>query len=178
MRFLMFSAMAVLMILTAGQSLAADLSVQQPEGQYKEVIEGPFMGRIDGTITTIGYCAAVPPTLRIRVAGNGVLSFLGVTSLDSEICSVWDGTGEGTMTGSGTATGANGDQINISMTASYSVPLPPPSTMTITGSYTITGGTGRFEGATGSGEIYGEEDLQDLLGVHDCWFRFEGSFRP
>jgi len=56
-----------------------------------------------------------------------------------------------------TLTAANGDELFVSSVATLTDVASPPEGMnySMAGSFTITGGTGRFAGATGSGAIDG-----------------------
>ena len=156
---------------STGDAIAV-MTVSEPVG-------GVFLGRVDGTAQTIGWCD--PYVLKIQVNGTGALSFLGQSTFSGSLCSQWTDVSppfEGNMTGTGTAVAANGDELYMTMTGSYYAGTPPPTTLTMTGTYTITGGTGRFSEATGSGELYGEQDLQDFSGVHASWFGFDGTFLP
>lgn len=57
-----------------------------------------------------------------------------------------------------TIVAANGDELRATYHGTL-VPSPLPPFSTINGSYTITGGTGRFSGATGGGTLGGTENL-------------------
>ena len=54
------------------------------------------------------------------------------------------------FTGSETVTVANGDTLLSSITGAEVIPLPPSVPYGLSGSQTITGGTGRFTGETGN----------------------------
>lgn len=68
----------------------------------------------------------------------------------------WE-TGAGTFGyGGWTLTAANGDHLYVSHQGSFQV---MGDVVPITGTWTVTGGDGRFAGASGHGEIRGESDL-------------------
>ena len=68
-------------------------------------------------------------------------------------------TGDGTATY--TLTGANGDTVVIEMEA---LTTNIPGGVTFAGSYTVTGGTGRFAQATGSGALSGQAIFTSATG--------------
>ncbi len=179
MRLLALSGVLALLVLAGCSNDSLPGSVLQPDSAARSTTaenQGLFLGKIVGTATTTGYCA--PYTLQIHIVGSGPLSFLGETQFDGTICSVWTDNippFEGTMTGDGTAVAANGDIVYMTMEGTYYAQNPPPTTLRITATYTVTGGTGRFAAASGSGTLYGEEDLQNLLGSHAAWFQFNGG---
>ena len=58
-----------------------------------------------------------------------------------------------------TATAANGDELRAEYSGTLS-PTATPPIFAVAGSYRITGGTGRFSGASGSGTLQGIENIQ------------------
>ncbi len=90
----------------------------------------------------------VGPIAYITVTGQGRASHLGKSTASTPNQQVNLVTGEGTATY--TLTGANGDTVVIEMEA---LTTNVPGGVTFAGSYTVTGGTGRFAQATGSGAL-------------------------
>jgi predicted ATP-dependent serine protease len=76
---------------------------------------------------------------------------LGATTAvtDNQIVNVETGGASATYT----LTGANGDTVVLEMI--FQVTFLPNDAVTFEGTYTVTGGTGRFFRATGSGELAG-----------------------
>lgn len=74
--------------------------------------------------------------------------------------------------GTSTLTAANGDAVYLTMTGTVcevgATGLNVPHTFS--GTYTITGGTGRFDNATGSGSVTGGDD-----GWGDVWYQLRGT---
>jgi hypothetical protein len=95
-----------------------------------------------------------------HIHGTGVATYLGLSVVDGNISPTGGATCGGfTATGSDVLTGANGDTLNVTTSETYCPDSTHPGyTMHGVGSYAITGGTGRFKGATGSGDIscYGD----------------------
>lgn len=58
-----------------------------------------------------------------------------------------------------TLTAANGDEVHADYSGSLS-PTATPPIYSIAGTYRITGGTGRFSNASGTGSLQGIENLQ------------------
>jgi len=128
----------------------------------------PFRATVAETFTA-GPCSPTP-SLCVTNTGSGQATHLGmvreftVTVLDLASkpgpgCAT-DGHAETRMT---TLTAANGDQITLAGTG-YSCPTGP-TTLTAVDSYVVTGGTGRFSGASGSGTVTGAIDLANGTAV-------------
>ena len=109
--------------------------------------EVPFHAAFDTTFTaTFGP----GPVAHISVTGEGNASHLGRTGARSRLQDVSLVTGGGVA--SYTLVAANGDSITFDSEFEGTL---PPDPVTFNGSYEITGGTGRFAGATGSGALNG-----------------------
>ena len=93
----------------------------------------------------------VYPFFYISVTGQGNASHLGATSAvtDNQIVNV----NTGMATATYTLTGANGDTVVLEMI--FQTTFLPNNAVTFEGTYTVTGSTGRFYGATGSGDLAG-----------------------
>jgi hypothetical protein len=93
----------------------------------------------------------VYPFLYISVTGQGNASHMGATSAvtDNQVVNVETGSATATYT----LTGANGDTVVLEMI--FQTTFLPNNAVTFEGSYTVTEGTGRFYGATGSGDLAG-----------------------
>jgi hypothetical protein len=93
----------------------------------------------------------VYPFFYISVTGQGNASHLGTTSAvtNNQIVNVETGHATATYT----LTGANGDTVVLEMI--FQTTFLPNNAVTFEGTYTVTGGTGRFYGATGSGDLAG-----------------------
>lgn len=128
----------------------------------------PFRAVVAETFTA-GPCPPIP-SLCVTSTGSGQAAHLGnvrestVTVLDLASkpgpgCAT-DGHAETRAT---TLFAANGDQITLVGTG-YSCPTGP-TTLTAVDSYVVTGGTGRFSGASGSGTITGTIDLANGTAV-------------
>ena len=109
--------------------------------------EVPFRG----AFTTEVEIEFVYPFFYISVTGHGNASHLGATSAvtDNQIVNV----NTGMATATYTLTGANGDTVVLEMI--FQTTFLPNNAVTFEGTYTVTGGTGRFYGATGSGDLAG-----------------------
>ena len=92
----------------------------------------------------------VYPFFYISVTGQGNTSHLGATSAvtNNQIVNVDSGSATATYT----LTGANGDTVVLTMIFQTT---EIPGGVTFAGDYTVAGGTGRFYGATGSGDLVG-----------------------
>jgi hypothetical protein len=89
-------------------------------------------------------------------AGSGNATHLGRTTESGSYTVVeFVGPGLAHLTGEGTQVAANGDTLSYTFDEIVDFNVEP---FTAVGSFTITGGTGRFEGATGGGSF-------DTIGV-------------
>jgi hypothetical protein len=105
----------------------------------------------NASFTTEATMEFVPPFyLRVFVTGEGNASHMGRTSAvtTDQLINLQDGTGTATYT----LTAANGDTLVVAISA---LTTNIPGGVMFEGDYTVTGGTGRFEGATGSGSLAG-----------------------
>lgn len=101
--------------------------------QFKSVVEYPF--------------------LHVTVNSRGQATYMGRTTAftDDQLVSLIDGSGTATYT----LTGANGDTVILALVVQVGGTINVEGGVIFSGSYTITGGTGRFSGATGSGAFGG-----------------------
>jgi len=113
----------------------------------------PFKGTFSGTGT------ASPgercPALTVEIQGTGNFTHLGQFITEQSHCAA--PTSLAFTDGVFTFTAANRDQIRGTYLGEFA-PLDPPL-FTIDGHFTITGGTGRFAGATGGGDASGVQNL-------------------
>ena len=99
----------------------------------------PFKGRSSGVVTTTGF-DPVAMIASTHVEGQGQATHLGQFTVTGDVdVNVVTGIAEGTWT----LTAANGDRLFLTMTG-----RGIDETHGI-GTFTVVGGTGRFEGATG-----------------------------
>ncbi len=106
-------------------------------------------------------CAA--GEMRMNVTGSGNLTHLGKFTDASFVC-LNGTTSPPTFTVHGVLTAANGDLVYLEAAGTT---MPSSQTqMTIDGHFTISGGTGRFEHATGEGAVTGSTDMVTGLTPH------------
>jgi hypothetical protein len=122
----------------------------------------PMNGTING-VATLGTPTLDPQTHSVTVpvssTGSGNLSHLGRVILsETHDTVVLASTGYTTSlieNGVATITAASGDQLDLTFTGSG---VKTANGFNDTIDYTITGGTGRFAGATGSGVIHSTDE--------------------
>jgi hypothetical protein len=126
----------------AGLALATlvVLGLAGPAAAGEEV---PFKGRLEGDVT---ISPLAPPVLSVLVEATGKATHLGKFTL--EIPHLVNA-GKGTAAGSYEFTAADGDTLTADF-AGKATPTATPGVLYIVETATITGGTGRFAGATGS----------------------------
>jgi hypothetical protein len=106
----------------------------------------PFNGSGSGTFTDTS------PTT-VLITGTGYYDHLGFTQLRFPSTITGQATCGGfTATEQDTYTGASGDSVFQTVHDTI-CPTTTPNAFTLTGSFTVTGGTGRFDGASGSGTV-------------------------
>jgi hypothetical protein len=134
--------LALCTLLVPAASIAASAASQVP-------FQGTFPHEQDVISST---CAL--PTICAIFSGTGELRHLGRTT-ESGVASfnavLFFTTGCSPETGTDTLTAANGDQVSLTFTGQVCATGPNSGQDTLT--YTITGGTGRFAGASGTGSL-------------------------
>jgi hypothetical protein len=102
----------------------------------------PFKGRLEGDVTRV----IDPPRVLVDVDATGNATLLGRFTLDiPHVVNPAFGTAYGCYQ----FTAANGDTVYAEFTG-LAMPTETPGVLYIVETATITGGTGRFAGATGS----------------------------
>ena len=133
--------------------LTAVLAV--PAAAQKQV---PFKGSLQGHETDTPEGGPPPTTLNVDGNTTGIASHVGQFSFSYQLTVTL---ADGTATGSAQLIAANGDSIYTTVAGSSEM-TATPGVNSITEINTITGGTGRFENATGSVTL---ERLLDSTGV-------------
>ena len=102
----------------------------------------PFSGNLEGTVTRSG----APPVVTVNISGAGAATQLGefAVSIPHQV-----NIATRTATGQYLFVAANGDTLTATFIG-QSEPTADPNVLYIEEVATITGGTGRFAGATGS----------------------------
>ena len=93
------------------------------------------------------------PILHVTVSSRGQASYLDRTTAftDDQLISLIDGSGTATYT----LTEKNGDTLVLSLVFPVGGTVNVAGGVVFNGTYSITGGTGRFNGTTGSGNFAG-----------------------
>jgi len=93
------------------------------------------------------------PLLHVRVHARGQATYMGTTTAltTDQLVNVIDGSGSATYT----LTGVNGDTLVLALVVPVGGTINVEGGVLFSGTYTITGGTGRFRGAMGSGVFGG-----------------------
>jgi hypothetical protein len=116
--------------------------------------ELPFKTHAKAVVTSLAPGAPCSG-LRVDIVSEGQGTYVGLHTSIQHHCinppSLAFTDGEFTITA------ADGDQLSGTYFGEL-VPIAPPI-FAINGNFTFTGGTGRFEGATGGGTASGEQDL-------------------
>ena len=117
----------------------------------------PFRALIDTEPVIVGSCG--PGCLLLEIGGTGQATHMGRTDFEgpSEVQINLSDPSSGTQTGTSTLTAANGDTIVIAFAGTVEFEGPSPTDpVSFQGTWeVIAGGTGRFEGGTGSGTYRG-----------------------
>ena len=134
----------------------------------------PFIAR--GTFQPDGGAIVCPfvGTVPAVFIGTGVMSHLGKTTfvVTWQTCTL-NAQGQITATGVLNFAGANGDAVEGTFTQTFTLFSPVISRFDLA-PIVITGGTGRFAGATGSARGNGSIDEAALQGV----FEISGTLTP
>ena len=102
---------------------------------------------LKGSIEALETYRVSGPTMSVTATGSGEATHLGRYTVTSEVqVDLPTGTGTGL---SAQYVAANGDRL-FAEGSGQATPTEDPSVFVVVETYTITGGTGRFAGATGS----------------------------
>ncbi|HEU5054174.1 MAG TPA: hypothetical protein VFT78_13735 [Hanamia sp.] len=108
--------------------------------------ENPVTRPLKGTFTIAGQVLQGPPNLHQILTGQGNATHLGNMSFSSDVYVAVTGAPPFQVNGTAVFTAANGDQFFTSVSG-----LSTPADEVVARiNHTITGGTGRFENASGS----------------------------
>ncbi len=121
------------------------LTPQALQAQEEQTFTAKF---ITNVTTVVEY-----PYLHVTVNGLGRAAYMGRTTAftDDQLVSLIDGSGSATYT----LTGENGDTLVLSLVVQPGGTINVEGGVIFSGSYTITGGTGKFAGASGGGNFAG-----------------------
>jgi hypothetical protein len=119
----------------------------------------PFMARYEAQVVSVGPGLGCDARLFLEGAGNGTQ--LGQFTITLGFCGRADGTLDN---GTGTFVAANGDLLNIIF---HGVSDGGHPILHFTSFVTFVGGTGRFEGATGTATVNGIFDANTGAGPAD-----------
>lgn len=110
----------------------------------------PFKGTFQGNDTDCPPPVSCTPTaFVVKTDGTGIGTHLGQFSFTQVITL---NVTNGTDTGTARLVAANGDSIDVAIAGSGQ-PTTTPGVFSITETWTVTGGTGRFAGAQGSAVV-------------------------
>jgi hypothetical protein len=116
----------------------------------------PFGADLQTVPVPTGLCG--PGCIAFEIGGNGQATHMGRTEIAGPSHVQLDATDPtlGTQTGTSTLTAANGDAIVIAFAGTVHFLAPPPTgAVSFEGTWELIDGTGRFEGANGSGTYSG-----------------------
>ena len=144
-------------------SPAATFSKLAPTTTSQSVnAERPFGGRCDTDITISPPLAGdAPDVLRLHIEYLCQLAHLGRTTAIVEQVVTFTGATTAIASNTTVYTAANGDELFVSWTGTAS---SSGADNTFSGPETITGGTGRFAGATGSTWVSGTASFATMTG--------------
>jgi hypothetical protein len=145
---------------TAVLAAASSAVIAAPE-EANQAPARPFKASFS-THEVLNFDLACPtfPFLQGTTTGTGNATHLGKTTLTSTDCVTQVSESQFIFTnGKFTLTAANGDTVTANYSGSLSQVSDSPVS-NLSGSYQITGGTGRFSGASGSGYLQGTSNLK------------------
>ena len=159
--FISLFVISLLMMLVGCSDTGDDLSTLAPKNEESQVLSKqpvPFNGSMDGLVNPGGSVSCDPGWGTINLEAEGEVLHCGRTTLYAENCSQATSQQGGEIeNGFSTLTAANGDQIYVAYSGTFVFDTYPPTMGTFSLTGTIIGGTGRFEGATGSIDIGGTQ---------------------
>jgi len=145
----------------AGPKSGGNPSDSGTEGGFgtSEIKALPFKAHYEAR--SVGVGPGQGCNARLFLEGEGTGTYLGNFTIKLSFC----GRGDGTLdNGTGTFVAADGDLLDITF---YGVSDRGSPVLTFTSYVTFTGGTGRFDGATGTGTVHGTFDTRTNSGPAD-----------
>ena len=139
-----------------GSVILLALAAAWPPGHLRADEDRPLRGTATGAITGV-----VPPN-ELIIEATGAATHLGQFTREERLFLNPDGSFSGTIV----FTAANGDELRADFSGAFT------SATTAEGTYTFTGGTGRFQDATGGATF----EARTPDGVH-VEITFEGTVR-
>jgi hypothetical protein len=140
-------------LVTAATFLSPAATLARSLKPFKAAITFNETVQPDGT----GTCGPIGSSFLGTISGTGQATHMGKVSITSRDCITF--MSATTFTFGSTELvliAANGDKISATYTGTFEI---EDGVGVITGTYTITGGSGRFSGATGRGTVQGLETL-------------------
>ncbi|MGI8580652.1 MAG: hypothetical protein ACR2KX_00520 [Chitinophagaceae bacterium] len=148
-------------------------SIVAPETGNKPISVNAKMNKLGvpfkASFETASRPLAFPPILRLETTGTGIGSHIGKSTLLA-YPTINFRTNPISVSGTLVITAANGDEIFASFTGTRSATNATILAFTIHATYIITGGTGRFQNASGSFEGIST----GTLGIHTGTASYEG----
>jgi hypothetical protein len=142
MKSLLVSILALIFLIPLVRTGFAAPAAQATPNPGVKMTRLPFKGTIQSTETYV----TISPMMSVSATGSGDATQLGQFTVNYELeVSLLDLSGIGTMYFAGT----NGDSIQAKGIG-QAVPNRTPDMFNVVEIYTITGGTGRFSGASGT----------------------------
>lgn len=116
-------------------------------GGNRQGVEGPC-AQVNPAFTTINYAE-----------GSGRMTHMGKITYEGSQCVDLTGTVMSPLAVSNvmaTMIAANGDEVYIESEGANLIPTDKPTVFLVNANFTVTGGSGRFEGAEGGGTLGGQ----------------------
>ena len=129
----------------------------------------------EGVITTV-FDNSTFPVFEGTITGSSQVTHLGVTSIDLDTTITFTAFGQADQSATGTWTASDGSMLFVDGIGT--ITITGPTTSVSTSVSTITGGTGRFEDATGTftSESSGERvSLVGNIATHVHSFTLDGT---
>lgn len=147
---MLFSLMCILMAAFPGRTIQADplFNTNHSINVVSKKHPVPFMGSVNAVISDM---TGAIPFFHVTVDGSGNVTHLGKVALHLEEDIVFDISGAGISDQYITYTAANGDQLAVHAISTVIPRIDDPSVMDVESTFgEFTGGSGRFEEASGS----------------------------
>ena len=155
--FLSLFVISLLLMLMGCTDTGEDISTLAPKPEESPLLSKqpvPFSGSMNGYVNPGGSVSCDPGWQTVTLEAEGEVLHCGQCKLYSENCSQGTSQQGGVVeNGFGEIIAASGDTIYVAYSGTFTFDTYPPTmgTFSLTGS--VVGGSGRFEGATGSIDV-------------------------